>query len=100
MTYIGGSLTDAEKKYSTTEIESLSSVWCIEKLHLYLYQKKFNVRFDYRPLLYIFGPKSKTSARMERWQLRLQPYDFLMGKLFPQNGFKEGLARMNHIVIY
>ena len=74
--YVGRSLTDAEKKYSTTECESLALVWAIEKLHLYLYQNHFTARVDHRPLEYIFGPKAKSSARMERWQLRLQPYNF------------------------
>ena len=57
--YVGRSLTDAEKKYNTTECESLALVWAIEKLHLYLYQNHFTARVDHRPLEYIFGPKAK-----------------------------------------
>ena len=33
--YIGRSLTENQKKYSATELEALSLVWCIEKLYLY-----------------------------------------------------------------
>ena len=48
--YIGRSLTENEKKYSATELEVLSLVWCIEKLHLYLYQIEFDVKVDHKPL--------------------------------------------------
>ena len=60
--YIKRSLTDAEGKYSTREIKSVSLVWCIENLHLYLYQKKLNIRVDHHSLFYIFGPKSQNNA--------------------------------------
>ena len=62
--YLGRSLTEKEKKYGATELEALSLVWCIEKLHLYLYQIEFDVKVDHKPLQFIFGVKSKPSARM------------------------------------
>ena len=55
--YIGRSLTENEKKYSATELEVLSLVWCIEKLHLYLYQTEFDVKVDHKPLQLNFGVK-------------------------------------------
>ena len=64
------------KNKAQLKSEAFSLVWCIEKLHLYLYQTKFDVRVDHPPLGYIFGPKAKPSARIERWKLRLQPYNF------------------------
>ena len=74
--YNGRSLTKNEKKYSANELEVLSLVWCIEKLHFYLHQIEFDVKVDHKPLQLIYGIKSKPSARIERWQLRLQPYNF------------------------
>ena len=41
--YISRALTVAELKHSITEKEALNSVWCIKKLHLYLYGKRFGV---------------------------------------------------------
>ena len=60
--YIGRSLAENEKKYIATEIKALSLVWCIEKLHLYLYQIGFDVKVDHKPLQFIFGVKSKPRA--------------------------------------
>ena len=74
--YISRSLTPAELKYSITEKEGLSLVWCIEKLHLYLYGKTFKAIVDHKPLKYIFSSEAKLNARISRWQLKLQAYDF------------------------
>ena len=62
-----------------------------------MYQKKFNVRFDYRPLLYIFGPKSKTSARIERWKLRLQPYNFAIKYQIGSENISGFISRMKNL---
>ena len=37
---------------------------------------KFVVETDHKPLEVIYGPQSRPCARIERWVLRLQPYDF------------------------
>ena len=37
---------------------------------------KFVVETDHKPLEVIYGPRSRPCARIERWVLRLQPYDF------------------------
>jgi len=74
--YVGTALRTHEKIYSTIEKEAYALIWCIEKLHLYLYQTEFDVRVDHQPLEFIFGLNAKPSARVERWQLRLQPYRF------------------------
>ena len=75
--YISRALTPpAELKYSITEKEVLALVWSIEKLHLYLYGKSFNVYVDHQPLKFIFASNSKLNVRISRWQLKLQAYDF------------------------
>ena len=76
ITYISRSLSQTESKYSITEKEALSVVWCVEKLHHYLYGKKFILSVDHQPLRYIFNPRAKLSARIARWQLKLQAYNF------------------------
>jgi len=44
---------------------------------LYVLGKKFTVHSDHQPLLKIFNkPRSNPTARIERWLLRLQQYDF------------------------
>ena len=37
---------------------------------------KFVVETNHKPLEVIYGPRSRPCARIERWVLRLQPYDF------------------------
>ena len=59
------------------EKEALAIVWDIERLHLHLYGEHFTLYTDCKPVQLIFGnPKSKPPARIERWNLRLQGYDF------------------------
>ena len=49
----------------------------MEHYHLLLFGANFTLITDHKPLEVIYGsPKSKPSARIERWVLRLQPYDF------------------------
>ena len=44
---------------------------------MFLFGANFTLITDHKPLEVIYGsPKSKPSARIERWILRLQPYDF------------------------
>ncbi|CAB3244910.1 unnamed protein product [Arctia plantaginis] len=70
------SLSDVEKRYCQTEKEALALVWAIEHFHIYLYGKKFELVTDHKPLEVIFGIRSKPCARIERWVLRLQTYDY------------------------
>lgn len=70
------SLSDVEKRYCQTEKEALALAWAIEHFHMYLYGKKFELVTDHKPLEVIFGKTSKPSARIERWVLRLQTYDY------------------------
>ena len=70
--YASRSLSDVERRYSQTEKEALAIVWAIERLHLYLYGKRFTLFTDCKPVQLIFSnPKSKPPARIERWNLRL-----------------------------
>ena len=52
-------------------------MWAIEHFHLYLHGNDFTLITDHKPLEIIYGGnKSKPSARIERWVLRLQPCTF------------------------
>ena len=77
VSYASKSLTDTEKRYSQTERENLAIVWAIEHWHIYLFGHKFTVVTDAKALENIYkNPKSKPPARLERWRMRLQAYDF------------------------
>jgi transposase InsO family protein len=82
--YASRALTPVEQRYSQTEREALAVVWSCEQLHLYVMGSSFKIYTDHKPLLPLFNdPKSKPPARIERWTLRLQPYEF---KLLYRNG--------------
>ena len=74
--YASRSLSRVEQKYSQTEREALAVVWGCEKFHLYLVGTKFTIVTDHKALEIIYNTKSKMPARIERWGLRLQQYDF------------------------
>ena len=77
--YASRALTDTESRYSQTEREALAVVWACEYFHLYLFGQSFTVISDHKPLEGIYNhPTSRTNARIERWNLRLQTYDFVL----------------------
>ena len=75
--YASRALTSTERRYSQTEKEALAIVWGIEHFHLYIYGAQFTLYTDHKALEVIFGnPVSRPPARIERWLLRLQQYQF------------------------
>lgn len=69
-------LTECERRYCQTGKEALALVWAVKHFHVFLYGKTFDLITDHKPLEIIFGPKSKPCARVERWILRLQSYNY------------------------
>jgi hypothetical protein len=70
-------LNPVEQRYSQTEREALAILWAYEHFHLYVYGSHFTVITDHKPLEQIHAnPRSRCSARLERWSLKLQRYDF------------------------
>ena len=75
--YASRALTEIESRYSQTEGEALAVIWGCEYFHFHIYGNQ--VITDSKPLVTIFNdPKSKPPARIERWTLRLQPYQVNM----------------------
>ncbi|KAK3097548.1 hypothetical protein FSP39_010680 [Pinctada imbricata] len=92
--YASRTLSDVERRYSQTEKEALALVWACERFHLYLYGIKFELVTDHKPLEVIYSRKSKPSARIERWVLRLQPYDFNVVYRPGVNNIADTLSRL------
>ena len=75
--YASRALSPVEKRYSQTEKEALAIVWGIKHFHLYVFGAPFTLITDHKPLQLIYNnPQSRPPARIERWFLRLQQYDF------------------------
>ena len=92
--YVSRSLTDCEKRYSQTEREALALVWACERLHPYTYGKRFDLVTDHKALEVIYSPRSKPCARIERWVLRLQPYDFQVIHIAGKYNIADPLSRL------
>ena len=77
--YASKALNPTQQRYSQTEREALAIIWACEHYRMYLLGARFNVITDHKPLVSIFNkPTANLSARMERWMLRKQPFDFLV----------------------
>ena len=61
----------------THKHQALAIVWAVEHFQLFLFGSKFTLVTDHKLFEIIYGQRTaKTSARIERWVLRLQPYAF------------------------
>ena len=66
-----------ESRYSQTEKEVLGVVWAYGHFKMNLLGSKFRLITDHKPLVQNYSnARSKSTPRLERWSLRLQPYDF------------------------
>ena len=73
--YASKKFTPCETRYSAIERELLAIVWAVEHFRPYLWGRKFLVRTDHKPLLWV-GKLKESSARVTRLKERLTPYDF------------------------
>ena len=65
----------AETKKPTIMQEMIAIHWAIDHFKPYLYGRKFIVKTDHRPLVYLFGMKEPTK-KLTQMRLDLEDYDF------------------------
>nr|GEZ61208.1 DNA-directed DNA polymerase [Tanacetum cinerariifolium] len=68
-------MNDAKTNYTKTEKEMLAVVYAFEKFRSYLIMNKSIVHTDHSALKYVFAKKD-AKARLLRWVLLLQEFDF------------------------
>nr|GEY19026.1 retrovirus-related Pol polyprotein from transposon 17.6 [Tanacetum cinerariifolium] len=73
--YASKTMAEAESNYTTTEMEMLAVVYAFAKFRSYLIMNKSIVYTDHSALKYLFAKKD-TKARLLRWILLLQEFDF------------------------
>ncbi|GKD33672.1 reverse transcriptase domain-containing protein [Tanacetum coccineum] len=89
--YPSKTMTEAETNYATTEKEMLAVVYAFDKFQSYLIMNKSVVYTDHSALKYLFNKKD-AKARLLRWVLLLQEFDF---KVIDTKGAKNYAA--NHL---
>nr|GFD00075.1 reverse transcriptase domain-containing protein [Tanacetum cinerariifolium] len=73
--YASKTMNQAEANYTTTEKEMLAVVYAFKKFRSYLIMNKRIVYTDHSTLKYLFSKKD-VKARLLRWILLLQEFDF------------------------
>ncbi|GKB04154.1 reverse transcriptase domain-containing protein [Tanacetum coccineum] len=73
--YASKTMTEAESNDTTTEKEMLAVVYAFEKFRSYLIMNKSIVYTNHSALKYLFAKKN-AKARLLRWVLLLQEFDF------------------------
>ena len=90
--YFSKSMTETQKKYSTSEKELLAIVMATEHFHVYLYGREFQVFFDHLPLSWILN-KVDLSSRLSRWLISINNYNFKISyKLGNENGVTDAVS--------
>ena len=93
--YASRKLTDCEKRYSQFEREALGVKWACEKFRLYLTGAVFEIRTDHKPLIKVLSPNSKPpSARIERWLLYLQQFQYSIRHIKGKDNHADMLSRL------
>ena len=95
VSYASRNLSEVERRYAQTEKEALALVWACERFHIYVYGREFELETDHKPLECIFGKTSKPSARIERWVLRLQCFNFKVVYRPGKTNIADALSRLN-----
>lgn len=95
--FISRTLNAHEINYSTIEKELLAILWAVKQFRHYLYGRKFQLRTDHKPLIWLSNLKEPNS-KLIRWKIKLNEYQFdishLEGK---ENKVADALSRLKEI---
>lgn len=94
ISYASRSLKNHELNYSTIEKELLAIYWSTKFFKYYIYGRKFIIKTDHRPLVWLNNLK-EPNLKLQRWKVQLNEFDFditfIKGK---ENALADGLSRI------
>ena len=91
--YFSRKLLPREERYATVEKECLAIKLGIQAFRIYLLGQTFKIQTDHRSLEWLQRMKGD-NARLTRWSLALQPYDFTVSyRSGKENANADGLSR-------
>lgn len=85
--YASRVLNKHERNYSTIEKELLSIVWSVKRFRPYVYGRKFVIRTDHKPLIWLHNC-SNPCSRLVHWRIDLSDYDYVIE-------YKSGVTNSN-----
>lgn len=97
--FFSKTLSDVQRRYSTTERELLAIVESIKAFRPYLYGRFFILITDHKPLCHLFNMKD-CGSRLFRHKLELMDYNFkILYRPGAQNHVADALSRIEPISI-
>lgn len=92
--YASRGLTDAERKYSTYELEALAVLFGLERYKFYLEHRRFTLETDNQALSWVLARPRKT-GRIARWAVRISAFQFDVRHIKgSENVVADALSRM------
>ncbi|CAG2226125.1 unnamed protein product [Mytilus edulis] len=97
--YVSRTLAPAERNYSVLEKEGLAVIFALKKFHQYLFDRKFTIYTDHKPLIGLFNENKcippMAAARIQRWALTLSAYEYkIVYKEGKKNSNADALSRL------
>ncbi len=94
ISYFSKSFTKGESNKSTIEQELLGIYFSIMHFRPYVFGRKFRVKTDHKPLVYLFSLKNP-SSRLTRIRLELEEYNFEVEHIPGKNNYiSDALSRI------
>ena len=87
-------LSPVERRYSQTEKEGPGLAWACERFQYYVFGIPFELLTDHKPIEVIYSDRSKPNARIQRWVLRLQQYNFTIRHITGTINIADSLSRL------